>query len=310
MCEDRGSLPSRRIHVLGGKHMRNRKARARALAFASAATIVSTTGLVTASTVADAAASIPTVTVHMSASKITFTGGGASTANGVTTVHAGRIHFHVVTASGDHALQLMRFHNGYTAQQAQSDFNDAFSGNVPAVQRIDHGVVFRGGAEALPKHPGDMVVSLPAAQFMAVDQNGNAAAVLKVVGKAPSRVLQPYSGVLTAYSYGWVPSSNLPASGWVKVTNQADQPHFMVLQHVKSTTTNKMVNQFIASGAQGNPSWGLKETAESGVIAPGTSQILRYNLPAGKYLVACFWPDYFSGMPHFFMGMWKLATLH
>src|SRR6059058_4388083 len=85
MCEDRGSLPSRRIHVLGGKHMRNRKARARALAFASAATIVSTTGLVTASTVADAAASIPTVTVHMSASKITFTGGGASTANGVTT---------------------------------------------------------------------------------------------------------------------------------------------------------------------------------------------------------------------------------
>jgi len=289
--------------------MRIRTTRARAVAFASAAAIVTTTGLVSVATTADAASSIPTVTVHMSASKITFTGGGATTANGVTTVHAGRIHFHVVTASGDHALQLMRFHNGYTAQQAQSDFNDAFSGNVPAVQRIDHGVVFRGGAEALPKHPGDMVVSLPAAQFMAVDQNGNAAAVLKVVGKAPSRVLQPYSGVLTAYSYGWVPSSHVPASGWVKVQNKADQPHFMVLQHVKSTTTAKMVSTFIASGSEANPSWGLKESAESGVIAPGTSQMLHINLPPGKYLVACFWPDYFTGMPHIAMGMWKLVTL-
>src|SRR4051812_20591494 len=180
MREDRGSLPSRRIHVLGGKHMRNRKARARALAFASAATIVSTTGLVTASTVADAAASIPTVTVHMSASKITFSGGGASTANGVTKLHAGRYHFHVVTGSGDHALQLMRFHNGYTPQQAQQDFGDAFNGNVAAVQRVDHGIVFRGGAEARPKHPGDMWLWLNDGQFFAVDQNGDATAELDV----------------------------------------------------------------------------------------------------------------------------------
>src|SRR5947209_16748896 len=145
-----------------------RTTRARAVAFASAAAIVTTTGLVSAATTADAAASIPTVTVHMSANKITFTGGGASTANGVTTLHAGRIHFHVVTASGDHVLQLARFHNGYTMDQASTDLNDAFSGNVPAVQRVDHGVVFRGGAEALPKHPGDMVVSLPAAHFVAI----------------------------------------------------------------------------------------------------------------------------------------------
>src|SRR3954454_10341812 len=140
MCEDHGSLPSRRIHVLGGKHMRNRNARARALALASAAAIVSTTGLVAGPPAADAAASIPTLTVHMSASKITFTGCGASTANGVTTLHAGRIHFHVVTASGDHVLQLARLHNGYTLDQASTDLNDAFSGNVPAVQRVDQGI--------------------------------------------------------------------------------------------------------------------------------------------------------------------------
>ena len=32
-------------------------------------------------------------------------------------------------------------------------------------------------------------------------------------------------------------------------------------------------------------------------------------LPPGKYLVACFWPDYFTGMPHVAMGMWKLVTI-
>jgi hypothetical protein len=36
---------------------------------------------------------------------------------------------------------------------------------------------------------------------------------------------------------------------------------------------------------------------------------MTYDLPAGKYFIACFWPDYFTGMPHFLMGMWKLVTI-
>jgi hypothetical protein len=33
------------------------------------------------------------------------------------------------------------------------------------------------------------------------------------------------------------------------------------------------------------------------------------DVPAGKYLLACFWPDDDTGMPHFFMGMWKLVRV-
>ena len=95
----------------------------------------------------------------------------------------------------------------------------------------------------------------------------------------------------------------------VKFANQADQPHFLVIQRVKDSTTNAKVRKFINSGGQGNPSWVLKASTESGVVSPGKSQLFRYDLPAGKYLVACFWPDYFTGMPHAFMGMWKLVTL-
>jgi hypothetical protein len=32
-------------------------------------------------------------------------------------------------------------------------------------------------------------------------------------------------------------------------------------------------------------------------------------MPAGRYVVACYWPDDDTGMPHAFMGMFKLITL-
>ncbi len=148
----------------------------RTKAIATGAAFVSATALaMTAAPAASAATAVPTVTVHMSASAITFSGGGATTADGATTLRAGRYRFHVVSKQGGHALQLVRFRNGYTPDQAQADFNDAFGGNVDAVQRIDNGVVFLGGASAGPKHPGDMVVRLRPAQLMAMDQNGDAA---------------------------------------------------------------------------------------------------------------------------------------
>ena len=280
----------------------------KAIAAAAATALFSVTAAVTAASPAEAA-TVKTVNVRMSDNAITFHGGGASTANGVTTLHAGRYHFHVVSAAGDHVLQFLNFRNGYTAEQATQDFQSAFGGDVAAVQRIDNGVVFRGGVDAKKGHPGDMVVTLPAGQHAAIDQNGDAVAPLNVVGEVGKTPKTPSSGKYTAFSYGWGVSSHLPASGTVKFANQADQPHFLVLQRVKSSTTNKQVRKFISSGAQGNPSWALKATADSGVLSPGKSQLFDYDLPAGKYFIACFWPDYFNGMPHFLMGMWKLVTL-
>jgi hypothetical protein len=283
----------------------------RTKAIAAATAVISAGALaMTAATPAEAATAVPTVKVRMSDSKITFSGGGATTSAGVTTLHAGRYRFHVVSAGGAHSLQLLRLQNGYTPQQAQQDIPDAFEGNVPAVQRVDNGLVFLGGADAAPKHPGTMVVRLRAAQLMAVDfGSGQTTAGLNVVGTAPHQKKVAHTGTYTAFTYGWGVSRHLPAAGMVKFGNSADQPHFLVLQHVKASTTNAKVRRFISSGGQGNPPWLLKGSAGSGVVSPGKSQLFRYDLPAGKYLVACFWPDYFTGMPHAFMGMWKLVTL-
>ncbi|HEU5035224.1 MAG TPA: hypothetical protein VFT62_10790 [Mycobacteriales bacterium] len=285
------------------------------IAVASAAAITASTGAValaasSSATRTAAAAAVPVVTVHMSDSAIKLSGGGTTTSNGSTTVHAGRITFRVVTGAGDHVLQIMRFRHGYTAQDAQQDIPKAFSGDTDAIKRVDDGISFRGGAEAKPQHPGRMVVTLSKGEYFLVDQNGNAGAVLEVTGSVPARATVPHQGTYTAFTYGWDVTKNLPAKGVVRVHNQADQPHFLEIQHIKESTTKRQVRKVMSPNYKGGqPSWALKGTAQSGVISPTKSQLLKYDLPAGKYVIACFWPDLNSGMPHAFMGMWKIVHL-
>jgi len=133
--------------------------------------------------------------------------------------------------------------------------------------------------------------------------------MLDVTGKASKTSQAPSAGTASAYVYGWVTSSHLPANGWVKFANNSDQPHVMELQHVKATTTNAMVRKFFASGGNGNPPWGLRESTGTSAMSGGHQMLVHLNLPKGKYLLLCFMPDYFNNMPHFMMGMWKLVTV-
>ena len=53
----------------------------------------------------------------------------------------------------------------------------------------------------------------------------------------------------------------------------------------------------------------LADFTEANVVSPGHKQLLHINLPRGRYLVICFWPDKDSGAPHGVMGMFRLITL-
>ena len=49
---------------------------------------------------------------------------------------------------------------------------------------------------------------------------------------------------------------------------------------------------------------------ETGSISPGTSMTVDYDLPAGQYVVMCFFPDpKMGGMPHALMGMLEMIHL-
>ena len=246
---------------------------------------------------------VPTVVARMTSHHIRLSVGHD--------VHAGRVMFKVVTGDGrGHELQLLRLHRGYTPQEAQADFGKAFSGNVAAVNRLDDHITFLGGAPTKPGQPGWFSVNLHANRLMVVDQNGPASSVLRVHGKAPSRPPVPHDSRITALSYGFdLSSTTIPAAGWTMVSNHSDQPHFVVMNKVKPDTTRKMVRDYFNSGSQKNPSFGLRANTSTGVISPYRTETFHYDLPAGKYLIMCFWPDDETGMPHVKMGMWHLVTL-
>jgi hypothetical protein len=256
----------------------------------------------TPTSAADKAPHVPTVVVHMSKSAIHVSVGH--------TVHSGRVHFHVVSTEGGHSLQVLRLHKGYTLKQARSDVNKAFRGDLDAIRRVDHRITWMGGAPARVDRAGDFAVNLPHGDLLLIDQNHPTFFRLHAFGTPPDRPRIPTTSSITAFTYGFGTSpATLPASGWTHVGNVSDQPHFVVMQRVKDSTTPRMVRKFLKHGLRGNPPWVLKANTSTGVISPHRTMALSYNLPAGKYLLACFWPDDDTGMPHILMGMWKLVSL-
>lgn len=247
------------------------------------------------------AAGPATITVHMTTQKIRVS---------QSSVHAGTIRFRAISDDGRfHQLQIARLRGKYTLQQANSDLNKAFRGNVKAVRRVDHGVAFRGGAPAHKSgYPGTVVVRLTAGHYYLIDQVGNGLTSLTVRGKAGKQPVIPHDGEIIANSYGFQ-ATHLPASGLIKMRNVSDQPHFVQMERVKDSTTGRTIRRYIKHPSNGKPSWALNAGTDSSVISPYRMEVLHYRLPAGKYLIACFWPDDDTGMPHFFMGMWKLVRI-
>jgi hypothetical protein len=282
-----------------------------ALAASAVGTMLLTAGTagepVAAATAAASATATPApvITATMTHSSIRLTPGG--------TLHPGLVVFKVVSrharhGRGDHTLQILRLHRGYPLKRASSDIDKAFQGNLAAIHRVDHRITWLGGAEATKGHPGKFVTTLAAGKYYAVDQNGNGLATIRVKG-APVRHSSVHRGGTISTKNNRFHTGSLPHSGWVRFHNNAQEPHFLVIQHVKASTTRRQVRRYVRSGSNKQPPWGLPQNVSAGVVSPGHHIDYRYSMPAGKYLLACFWPSKDSGMPHFSMGMWKLIHL-
>jgi hypothetical protein len=270
---------------------------------AAIAAVVSAAGLATVASAPAGAAgpAIKAEVVRMSARSIHVSS---------KSIHAGTVEFTVLSTDQHvHQLQVFRLHKGYSLRQAGSDLPKAFRGNVKAIRRVDHRITFRGGAAARPHKPGAFALDLAAGRYTLFDVDGNAIASLRVHGKASSHPTVPHQGQITTFTYGFGVDGKLAAKGSVRLRDVSDQPHFVQIQRVKESTTRRQVSRFVRSGGRGKPSWMLHGGTGTGVMSPNRHQVVSYDLPAGKYLLACFWPDDETGMPHFFMGMWKLVHL-
>jgi len=235
------------------------------------------------------------------------------------TIQPGNTVFKVYRGGKGGELQVLRLKKGYSMVQASKDLGAMFNGNVKAVRRVDNNIVFYGGIDvpgAGVKAPNQWGVDLDKpGTYLVINIGNNSKAVGKFTVKGHvhrGALPQPTGWVNATGTPGankWVTPASDPHQGWMKTTNNAQEPHFPVLNQVQESTTNQDVEDYIATHTQAPPSWALPGGTEAGVISPGHTMVWKYSAPAGKYIVMCFWPSKTDGEPHFAMGMFKLFHL-
>jgi hypothetical protein len=237
------------------------------------------------------------------------------------TLRPGKTVFEVRRGNTGGLIQVLRLKKGYHLKRAAQDFAAAFgkTPDVKAIRRIDRNVVFYGGMETPKKGKTAMWGTDidKAGKYFVLNFDKNNLSTFRAKGRHQHRGLPHRDGWINpalakdGVTNIWRIARNNPHKGWMQSTNQAEEPHFVELDHVKKNTTTKDVRDFFANPT-GEPPFLAKDQAETdtGVISPGHSFVWRYHLPKGKFIALCFWPSKMDGTPHALMGMWKLTTLH
>jgi hypothetical protein len=277
------------------------------------ALVVSLAGTGAATTSADA---IPSASVtHRVAEKaaavvVDVTVGKNGITRSANRFRPGNTLFNIRSAGLRGSIELVRLRQGYTLKMLRRDFGKSFSGDLKALRRINHRAIFYGGMPVRRTKTTQFGTKLRAGKYFLVNIDRNMAKPLLVTGSMQARSLPPTDGVINMTKGNRFKAPGpLPKVGWLEQTNKSDEPHFMVLNKVKRSTTKAKVRRFLASGAQGEPRWALAETRQTLLISPGHTIKWHYNVTGGKYLALCFWSDEETGRPHVFMGMWNLFML-
>lgn len=220
-------------------------------------------------------------------------------------------------------IQLMRLKPGYSQLQAFGDLNTMFSDDpstppadiLAAIHRVDRHIVFYGGMEAAgkPSKVAKWAVKIDKpGRYLVVNFDQQQVTPFKAKGDKQKRSLPTADGFINAVpgpggvGNAFKPGRHNAASGWMSTSNSAQEPHFVVLQHVKKGTTNRDVSDYFADpAAPPVPPFAAKDGAgtDTGVISPGHTFLWTYDLPKGRYVTMCFWPSKTEGMPHAVMGM-------
>jgi hypothetical protein len=244
---------------------------------------------------------------------------------GPKTFAAGRVALSLKSVGSENEAEVVQLKNGYTLKDARADltaFGEAQgsgpNGSTPKsalkhLNRAINHVRFFGGLDASSQtESGTFVLPKPGKYLVLNDTNlPEQARVLRVTGPAVHRKAPKSTAAVVALTkrrFGG--SKTLPHNGTITFKNDSSEsPHFLNLLHVKKGTTKKQVFDYLMSGSQGPPPFGLPGQAGTDVVGKGNSMTFSYSAPKGEYVEACFFPDPKTGMPHALMGMLRIVTL-
>lgn len=269
-------------------------------------------GLVTtalsAATVAGAqAADAPTVRVHITK---------YHNVKMPTRIRPG-VHRFVVHSTRDAGFQLVRPHAGYTKREFAHDIRVGFTGDVAAFKRFERSTELLGGVNPEGSGPGEVMwARVPRGRVWALDAGAERTPPRKVLSLhvAGARIpgVLPGQATLRAINetdFAKRPRS-IPGSGRLIVRNNSTDNHFFGIVGLRTGKTVADFAEWIDQVMQGNegppPVNFAAGGLDSGVVGPGHAMSLKYDLPAGDYILVCFWPDVDADfMPHAFMGMYR-----
>jgi hypothetical protein len=270
-------------------------------------------GLGTAASAPRAAAKLaptPTLKVKMAHGKFIV--------HGPTAFRAGRVNLSLTVKGKDGAAQVVRFADGYGFKRFSHDIGVVAQGGgeteskagLKALNRVVNHTTFIGGLQTGHGATGTGSIVFPRGGTYVIynDTAGSDPHKLTVTGPAVKRAAPNSTGVVkTTSAKRFRNTATGPAKGTLTFRNVSSgkgaSPHFLVLQHVKKGTTRKDVETALMSDSGGPPSFGLDGEMDTDVIGPGQAMTLNTDLPKGRYVTLCFFPDLKTGIPHAFMGM-------
>lgn len=248
-------------------------------------------------------AAMPHVTATLTKKTITLTG--------TKGLRAGRVKLSV---RGKGIVEFAMFKSGYDIADFTADVNKFGAKNdVKALKRAIANTQILGGLAG----GGSGTIVLPRAGSYTPISIGERGVVFgkALVVKGPARtssVPRTDGRIIAKNGPSWGGASHLPTTGRFLFKNRGNTgvPHFVILQQVAEGTTTDQVLEYLQSGVETPPPWGLPASMETGSLSPGRSMTVDYDLPGGQYVVMCFFPDpKMGGMPHAFMGMLRMIHL-
>jgi hypothetical protein len=245
------------------------------------------------------------LTVHINAYKHRVT-------RSRTDFRPGNTFFTVASKGGGGTIEILQLRDGYTLNMLRKDFGGLFNGDLHAIRRIDRKAEFYAGTEIDRTRTLSFATFLDAGRYLIANLDNGTVTWMRVSGATQDRPIPRPTGIVNMVLKGGEngfanPDTRHPA-GWMRTTNKTHEPHFLELNRVKWSTTPRKVQHWM-DNPEGDPSWGLEASAGTLVVGPGHTVLWKYDLPAGKYLEMCWWPDEDTGQPHAMMGMWQLTKL-
>ncbi|MGF9754725.1 hypothetical protein AAII07_05945 [Microvirga sp. 0TCS3.31] len=263
--------------------------------------LVPTTAGASGAPTTSARAAMPKLTAVLTKKTIRLKGAGD--------LRAGRVKLSVL---GRGAVEFAMFKAGYDVADFTADFNKfGAKGDTKALKRSIKNTTIIGGLAG--GGTGTIVFPKPGAYTpISLGARGVVTGKTLVVhGPARSSKAPRTDGsIIGKNGPSWGGASQLPHKGRFAFKNKADEPHFVLLQQVTEGTTTDQVLEALQNEDGPEPTWILPAGLQTGTLSPGRSMTVDYDLPAGQYVVICYFPDpKMGGMPHALMGMLRMIHL-